>query len=43
MLAPGLESLILRAAVIPSSLVTGTVVGVVAGAAAWAFARLRRT
>ena len=42
-LAPGLESLILRAASIPSSLVTGTTVGAATGAVAWAISRLRRT
>lgn len=42
-LAPGLESLILRAASIPSSLVTGTMLGALTGAVAWAIERLRRT
>jgi hypothetical protein len=42
-LAPGLESLTLRAASIPSSIVTGAVLGAAAGALAWVIERVRRT
>jgi hypothetical protein len=42
-LAPGLEALVLRAASIPSSIVTGAVLGAAAGALAWMIERVRRT
>ena len=42
-LAPGLEAVVFRASAFFSSLVTGTMVGAVTGAVAWAIARLRRT
>ena len=42
-LAPGLESLIVRGFAFFSSIVTGTLVGTVVGAVAWVIGRLRRT
>lgn len=42
-LAPGLEALVFRTAAFLSSLMTGTLVGVVIGAIAWVIERLRRT
>lgn len=42
-LAPGVEAAVFRVSAFFSSLVTGTVVGALTGAVAWAIARLRRT
>jgi uncharacterized membrane-anchored protein len=42
-LAPGLKAIVFRTSAFFSSLVTGTLVGVVVGAAAWVIERLRRT
>jgi hypothetical protein len=43
MLAPGMEAVVFRVSAFFSSLVTGTMVGVITGAAALAIKRLRRT
>ena len=42
-LAPGVEAAVFRVSAFFSSLVTGTMVGAVTGAVAWAISRLRRT
>jgi hypothetical protein len=42
-LAPGLESLIVRGFAFFSSIVTGAVLGAIVGAVAWVIGRLRRT
>ncbi len=42
-LAPGVEASVFRVSAFFSSLVTGTMVGAVTGAVAWAIARLKRT
>jgi hypothetical protein len=42
-LAPGMEAFLFRTSAFFSSLVTGTLVGAVAGAVAWAIERLRRS
>ena len=42
-LAPGVEAAVFRVSAFFSSLVTGTMVGAVTGAVAWAIERLRRT
>jgi hypothetical protein len=42
-LDPGLEAVVFRVSAFFSSLVTGTMVGAVTGAVAWAIERLRRT
>ena len=42
-LAPGVEAAVFRVFAVFSSLVTGTLVGAVTGAVAWAIGRLRRT
>jgi len=42
-LAPGLEVAVFRLSALFSSLLTGTVVGALTGAVAWAISRLRRT
>ena len=40
-LAPNVEALFLRAASVPGSIATGTILGAATGAAAWTIARLR--